>query len=181
MYFKNLINYRWSKFRGPGGHFQWAPSHVQGKKTPEAATAHDPNKTESIGLLTTDVALIHDEKYRNIVKRFASDQTDFDHQFAHAWYKLTTRDMGPRRRCVNKDAPPEQHWQYPLPQRTRPVPDFQAVKRSVVNILQEDESHLGLLARLAWQCASTFRQTNYQGGCNGARIRWWWRSAPAPV
>ena len=43
-----------------------------------------------------------------LVQRFAADLEDFDNQFAHAWYKLTTRDMGPRSRCVNDDAPPAQ-------------------------------------------------------------------------
>ena len=171
-YFNNLRNYHWTKVRGPGGHWQWAPSPQPGTdgEIPRAPTAHDKTKTEPVGLLTTDVALMFDPKYRKLVKRFAEDREYFDHQFAHAWYKLTTRDMGPRSRCSNDDAPPSQPWQHPLPERSRPLPDFREVKRNILAVLRQEERALGLFARLAWQCASTFRSTNYRGGCNGARI-----------
>ena len=104
---------------GPGGKIQWKVSTDEGSKSPMAVTAHDQNQTEPIGLLTTDLALIHDQKYKEIVEKFASDGEYFSSQFAHAWYKLTTRDMGPRTRCSNREsAPPAQTWQYPLPSNT---------------------------------------------------------------
>ena len=79
-------------------------------------------------MLTTDVALIHDENYKEIVKIFAEDQEYFLDQFAHEWYKLTTCDMGPRSQCSNQDAPPAQPWQHPLPHKTRINLDVEKVK-----------------------------------------------------
>ena len=76
-----------------------------------------------------------------------------------------------RERCVNEDAPPAQGWQHPLPPRTEPLPDFSLVKEDVVALVRGDPGAGGQLARLAWQCAATFRATDYLGGCNGARIR----------
>merc|ERR1719367_1862403 len=79
--------------------------------------------------------------------------------------------MGPRSRCANEDAPPAQPWQNPLPQRIEPLPDFALVRQIVRTILRSVGEATGLFTRLAWQCASSFRATDYLGGCNGARIR----------
>merc|ERR1719348_2767801 len=169
-YFENLINYKWFVHLGPGGHNQWSPEVEDGEEPPSAVSAGGSGR-QYVGLLTSDVALMYDDNYRDLVTRFAGDLADFDLQFAHAWYKLTTRDMGPRSRCANEDAPPAQPWQNPLPERTEPLPDFSLVKQSIEDILRSQAEATGLFTRLAWQCSSTFRSTDYLGGCNGARIR----------
>ena len=38
-------------------------------------------------MLTTDVALLQDPQYRDIVQQFADSADYFDEQFAAAWYK----------------------------------------------------------------------------------------------
>jgi len=169
-YFNNLINYKWKKITGPGDQPQWEPELVGGQEMPQADSA-DGNSKQNVGLLTSDVALMNDVEYEKLVRMFAEDRERFDEVFAHAWYKLTTRDMGPRVRCDNNDAPPEQDWQNPLPVRSESVPDFTGVKERIVEILQNDDASYGQFTRLAWQCASSFRVTDYQGGCNGARLR----------
>ena len=135
------------------------------------AISPDGSHNQPIGLLTSDVALKTDPDYFRIVQEFSGNLTGFDSEFGRAWYKLTTRDMGPRARCVNADAPESQDWQYPLPDLTQSPPDFSEVKARLDSLLTDNPETFGAFTRLAWQCASTFRVTDYQGGCNGARLR----------
>ena len=170
-YYQNLLNYNWTSRRGPGNHTQWEPQVIGDGLLPTAVSA-DGTKNETIGLLTSDVALIHDDAYLEIVQMFAENRDRFDAMFAHAWYKLVTRDMGPRSRCINSDtAPVSQDWQNGLPDRTESPPDFTEVRERIMNLLDSDNTAYGQFTRLAWQCASSFRVTDYQGGCNGARLR----------
>mmetsp|Transcript_23092 Transcript_23092/g.56104 ORF Transcript_23092/g.56104 Transcript_23092/m.56104 type:complete len:700 (+) Transcript_23092:60-2159(+) len=163
-YFKQLVNYEWEVFVGPGGKHQWRVKN---------ATEQEKN----IGMLTSDIGLTADPagSYQKIVKEFAEDPDKYGNAFAHAWYKLTTRDMGPVTRCVGKNVPPAQDWQFPLPPTPEHLADFGEVKAEIVRSLSGEgnasAAEVGLLARLAWSCASTFRHTDYQGGCNGARVR----------
>jgi catalase-peroxidase len=93
-YFKNLVNYEWEAWEGPGGHYQW---RVKGGKGPRAPVAYPPNSKEEqeIMMLTTDIALATDPEYRKYVEEFAKDPDAFADAFAKVWYKLVNRDMGP--------------------------------------------------------------------------------------
>ena len=96
---------------GPGGHYQWQPKVTDAQPTPP-----------QIMMLTSDVSLTYDPSYLELVKLYASDQQELERQFAAAWYKLTSRDMGPVTRCMGPDVPPAQPFQYPLPP---PVPEYE--------------------------------------------------------
>jgi len=166
-FFKNLLSFEWQIYKGSGNNFQWT---MKGDHRPSAPSA-DGQKKQTIGMLTSDLALIHDDIYLNIVKRFANDQDSFDTAFAHAWYKLTTRDMGPVTRCIGNKVPAAQPWQYPLPPPPKDSPNFSSVRKNIRKILNKNRGAIGKFVRLAWQSISTFRSTDYLGGGNGARIR----------
>jgi len=95
----------------------------------------------------------------------------------HAWYKLTTRDMGPRTRCLEAKGsgfpvPPAQKWQHPLPDPptggSAALANFTLVEQAIREVMQAGGSaSAAAFVRLAYQCAATFRSTDYQGGCNG--------------
>ncbi len=79
--------------------------------------------------------------------------------------------MGPHSRCVGTDVAPPQDFQLPLPEAAKDLPSYTGAKRAIKRAMSKDESYGALLVTLAYQCASTFRSTDYAGGCNGARIR----------
>jgi catalase (peroxidase I) len=141
-------------------------------------------------MLNADVSLLTDGNYTALVDEFAANRSHLDVDFSAAWYKLTTRDMGPKKRCfpsnANYPVPPSQPWQFDLPATpaASSLPDFAAVKADLKKLLTSTDhpdvaadmmgtkkNYGALFAQLAWQCASTFRQTDNRGGCNGARIR----------
>jgi len=169
-YYTNLLNYDWTLSQSPAEHPYW----VVAEDSPVAPAA-DGNGTQHLMMMTSDISLLHDPEgeYIKIVEQFAKDPAAFDDAFSHAWYKLVTRDMGPITRCLGDNVPPAQDWQYPLPDAPAVLADFDAVAESVEELIagSDDEELAPALVRLAWQCASTFRQTDYQGGCNGARLR----------
>ncbi|KAF1783187.1 Peroxidase [Phytophthora cactorum] len=161
-YFKGLTNFEWEKFDGPGGHVQWRPV---------------PDTTPPVRMLTADIALLHDASYHNISLEFATTRPP--------WTRSSrTPDVGPVARCRGNDVPPAQPFQNPLPPTPATLPDFDAVRSDIRSLLTtsvegltSDSSNDGtpyngaLFVHAAWQCASTFRITDYAGGCNGARIR----------
>jgi catalase-peroxidase len=167
-YFKTLIEFFWEPWQGPGGNWQWRVKGGNGPQAPVADPASDAK--QDIMMLTTDVALVLDEEYKKFVYEFAQNETAFKETFGKAWYKLVTRDVGPASRCAGPYVPPAQEFQAPLPRPHHHLASMNHVAKDLRNLMCKHGGEEAFL-RLAWQCASTFRATDYHGGCNGARIR----------
>lgn len=182
-YFKILHGNEWENYTSVGGGIQW---RVKGGETPSAPSATGADTTQPIMMLTSDVSLKFDaeKQYQGIIKQFAEDETLLRLAFEQAWFKLTTRDMGPRQRCLGPWVPAAQPFQYSLPAAPAKLANFDDVAKAIKGILRTDNSDTltpdtvdgqpyygAWFSQLAYQCASTFRHTDYLGGCNGARIR----------
>ena len=81
--------------------------------------------------------------------------------------------MGPVTRCLGDNIPPAQAFQTPLPKvdANSAAPDFIAIREAIQEIIEGDASNRAAFIDVAYKCGSTFRETDYQGGCNGAFIR----------
>ncbi|WP_345779718.1 catalase/peroxidase HPI [Haloplanus halobius] len=167
-YIDNLLEHDWTSVKGPGGAWQWKPvgDDIEGAPRP-----HDPDETEEPMMLTTDIALKHDDDYREILERFQENPAEFQQAFAKAWYKLIHRDMGPPERLLGPEVPDETFvWQDPLPDA-----DYEVIGDAEAAELKEEildtDLTVSQLAKTAWAAASTYRDSDKRGGANGARIR----------
>ncbi|MCJ9430084.1 catalase/peroxidase HPI [Kordiimonas marina] len=168
-YLENLFGFEWVKTKSPAGATQWKPKdETMNELVPDA---HDANKRHAPMMFTTDLALKEDPAYRKIAQRFLDNPDEFDKAFAHAWFKLTHRDMGPRSRYLGSLVPKEvMIWQDPVPAVDYKLVDAGEVKALKVAVLKSGLSGPELV-RTAWASASSFRGTDMRGGANGARIR----------
>lgn len=168
-FFENLFGYEWELTKSPAGAHQWTPKGGAGAGS--VPDPHDPSKRRSPSLLTTDLALRFDANYEKISRRFYESPDAFADAFAHAWFKLTHRDMGPRLRYLGADVPKETFiWQDPVPAVDHPLVDVHDIDTLKDRILATGLS-VSQLVSTAWASASTFRGSDKRGGANGARIR----------
>jgi catalase-peroxidase len=167
-FFENLFGFEWELTKSPAGAFQWTPKDKSAQGT--VPDAHDPTKRHAPMMLTTDLALKMDPAYAKISKRFHEHPEEFKEAFAKAWYKLTTRDMGPVSRCLGPLVPEPQLWQDPVPKADYETIDDQDIAALKSKILSSGLS-VSQLVSTAWASASTFRGSDKRGGANGARIR----------
>ena len=168
-YFKVLFKYEWALVRSPAGAHQWQARDVAEEDM--IPDAHRPGVKHSPMMTTADLALRFDPVYEKISRHFMGHPEVFADAFAHAWFKLTHRDMGPKVRYLGPEVPAEDLiWQDPVPAVDHPLIDAKDAADLRAQVLASGLS-VGELVTTAWASASTFRGSDKRGGVNGARIR----------
>ncbi|MEF8729035.1 MAG: catalase/peroxidase HPI [Accumulibacter sp.] len=168
-YFDTLFGYEWQLTKSPAGAHQWVAKDVRPEHM--IPDAHDPAKKHPPMMTTADLSLRFDPLYEPISRRFQQDPAAFADAFARAWFKLTHRDMGPKRRYLGPEVPAEDLiWQDPLPAVDHPLVDAADIAALKAKILASGLTTAELVST-AWASAATFRGSDKRGGANGARIR----------
>ena len=170
-YLRLIYKYEWELDESPAGAKQWKPV---GEVDEEdlAPHAHLEGQKVAPRMLTTDLALrFGDEKYDEICQKFLADFDYFSEVFAKAWFKLTHRDMGPKKRYLGAEVPErELLWQDPIPQSVSPKYIPEDDRAALKQLIIETGLTPAQLIKTAWASASTYRDTDKRGGANGARI-----------
>ncbi|MCL4133183.1 UNVERIFIED_CONTAM: hypothetical protein GTU68_012166 [Idotea baltica] len=168
-YFEALFGYEWELTKSPAGAQQWTPKDQAGKD--DVPDAHNSTKRHAPIMTTADMAMRLDPIYEKISRDYHQNPDKFSEAFAHAWFKLTHRDMGPSTLYLGKEVPKEDLlWQDPIPSVDHELINEKDVVNLKERILSEDLS-ISELVSTAWASAATFRGSDKRGGANGARIR----------
>jgi catalase-peroxidase len=162
------LNFEWKQTRSPAGAIQWIPTDESLHKI--VPDAHIKGKFNPPVMTTADLAFKFDPEYRKIAERFLADPKEYQLAFAKAWYKLTHRDMGPRRNFLGSEVPEDiQVWQDPISDDTQSTIDVDDVAKLKSKILDSGLT-VPELVRTAWASAASYRDTDMRGGANGARL-----------
>ena len=168
-FFENLFGYDWELTKSPGGAQQWIPKDNGGAGT--VPDAHDSSKSHQPSMLTTDLALRFDPAYEKISRRFYEHPDQFADAFAKAWFKLTHRDMGPKKMYLGSEVPAgDLIWQDPIPAVTHDLVDAADIA-SLKRMILASGLSVSELVSAAWASASTYRDSDKRGGANGGRVR----------
>tara|TARA_B100000575_G_C23141998_1_gene664855 strand:- start:2148 stop:4325 length:2178 start_codon:yes stop_codon:yes gene_type:complete len=164
-YLKLLLDYEWELKKSPAGANQWEPINMKEKDKPvdlgNSSIKQNPIMTDA------DMAMKMDPSYRKISEEFRKDHKYMEDTFTRAWFKLTHRDMGPRKYYIGPDAPKEDLiWQDPIPQGRKNFNITKAKKLIEATGIKNSD-----MISTAWDSARTYRRTDCRGGANGARIR----------
>ncbi|MEV6135693.1 catalase/peroxidase HPI [Nocardia sp. NPDC051990] len=168
-FLETLYGYEWEKTKSPAGAWQYIPKDGAGAGT--VADAHDPSKTHTPVMLTTDISLRVDPVYEQITRRWLEHPEELAVEFAKAWYKLIHRDMGPIVRYLGPLVPKETLlWQDPVPAVSHDLigaDDIAALKSQILT----SGLTVAQLVSTTWAAAASFRGSDKRGGANGGRVR----------
>ncbi|WP_024804889.1 catalase/peroxidase HPI [Nocardia sp. BMG51109] len=168
-FLETLYGYEWEISKSPAGAWQWIPKDGAGAGT--VPDAHDPSKTHTPTMLTTDLAMREDPIYAQITRRWLDHPDELADEFAKAWYKLTHRDMGPKVRYLGPLVPEETLlWQDPIPAVSHDLIGAAEIADLKQRILSSGPT-VPQLVSAAWAAASSFRGSDKRGGANGGRLR----------
>jgi catalase-peroxidase len=164
-YLKILLDYEWELKKSPAGANQWEPINMKEEDKPvdlaDSSVRRNPIMTDA------DMAMKMDPSYRKISEKFRKDHKYMTDSFTKAWFKLTHRDLGPKKYYIGPDAPKENLiWQDPVIQKKKSFNINKAKKLIEATGLKNSD-----LITTAWDSARTYRRTDCRGGANGARIR----------
>jgi catalase-peroxidase len=164
-YLKLLLDYEWELKKSPAGANQWEPIDMKEEDKPvdlaDSKIKRNPIMTDA------DMAMKMDPSYRKISEKFRKDHKYMSDTFARAWFKLTHRDLGPKKYYIGPDSPKEDLiWQDPVVDGKK---DFDVIKAK--KLIEATGLNISELISTAWDSARTYRRTDCRGGANGARIR----------